>query len=200
MSKTGRLVDDLAQHLRGRILAGEFAADEKVTESGLAAEYGVARPTVRSAVDLLVSDGLLCRSPFAALRVPRLPLAELPELLRILDFTEMESMIRIQATSPDLRDLRSAASGSLHNFLDAIVRASGSPRLEWIHRRSTFELILLLVQHNDAAAPPDDPTHAETMRRLADAVVTDRHDEARALLAVLHTARRTHADALALPL
>ena len=76
------------------------------------------------------------------------------------------------------------------------MRASGSPRLEWIHRRCTFELILLLVQHTDPA-PAGDAEHQRTMRQLADAVVTDRYEEATALLADLHTARRTHADALA---
>ena len=37
MSVASPLVADLAKHLRSRILAGEYAPEAKVTESGLAA-------------------------------------------------------------------------------------------------------------------------------------------------------------------
>lgn len=197
MSQASPLVTDLAKHVRARILAGEFAAESRVTESGLAAEYGVARPTVRSAIDLLVADGLLLRSPFAALRVPTLPLSELPEILSILDFTETEALRRIIASNPDLRELRRSASSSVHNFLDAIVRSSGSPRLEWIHRRTTFELILLARQHPAECAEPDDAAALPPMGRLADALVTERGDEALALLAELQAGRRARAGSTA---
>lgn len=182
MSQASPLVADLAQHLRGRILAGEFPAQAKITESGLASEYGVARPTVRSAVDVLVAEGLLVRSPFAALRVPALPASERDELVALLRFTEERALARIRASQPDVRELRRAASGSVHGFLAALVRVSGSTRLDLIHRRATFELVLLTRQHSGVMVDPDDERARQVMVRLADAVATDRFAEASALL------------------
>lgn len=182
MSQASPLVTDLAKHLRARILAGEFPPRAKVTESGLASEYGVARPTVRSAIDILVGEGLLVRSPFAALRVPSLPLSERDELVALLRFAEDQALARIRASAPDIRELRRAASGSLHGFLATLVRVSGSARLELIHRRTTFELLLLTQQHLSEAPAPDDAQARPTMRSLADAVATDRYAEASALL------------------
>jgi DNA-binding GntR family transcriptional regulator len=162
MSVASPLVADLAKHLRSRILAGEYAPEAKVTESGLAAEYGVARPTVRSAIELLAGEGLLVRSPFAAVRVPAIPLSERDELVTVLRFTEDLALDRIRSQQPDVRELRQAASGSLHGMLATLVRVSGSPRLEPIHRRTTFELMLLTQQHPGELASPDD---AAAMRR-----------------------------------
>lgn len=189
MSQASPLVADLAKHLRSRILAGEFPPEAKVTESGLASEYGVARPTVRSAIDLLVAEGLLVRSPFAALRVPALPLSERDELVALLRFTEDRALVRVRAQQPDVRELRRAASGSLHGFLATLVRVSGSPRLELIHRRTTFELMLLTQQHLGEVPAPDDEGARPLMRSFTDAVATDRYAEASALLEQLQGLR-----------
>lgn len=194
MSQASPLVADLAQHLRGRILAGEFPAQAKITESGLASEYGVARPTVRSSVDVLVAEGLLVRSPFAALRVPALPASERDELVALLRFTEDRALARIRASQPDVRELRRAATSSLHGFLATLVRVSGSSRLELIHRRATFELVLLTRQHAGAMTDPDDAGARQAMAQLAEAVATDRFAEASALLERLQ-GLRTGADA-----
>ncbi|HRL48158.1 MAG TPA: GntR family transcriptional regulator [Propioniciclava sp.] len=189
MSVASPLVADLAKHLRSRILAGEYAPEAKVTESGLAAEYGVARPTVRSAIELLAGEGLLVRSPFAAVRVPAIPLSERDELVTVLRFTEDLALDRIRSQQPDVRELRQAASGSLHGMLATLVRVSGSPRLEPIHRRTTFELMLLTQQHPGELASPDDAAAHATMRSFADAVATERFPEASALLEQLQDLR-----------
>lgn len=196
MSQASPLVTDLAKHLRARILAGEFLPKAKVTESGLASEYGVARPTVRSAIDVLVGEGLLVRSPFAALRVPSLPLSERDELVALLRFAEEQALARIRATQPDVRELRRAASSSLYCFLATLVHVSASPRLELIHRRTTFELVLLTQQHLGTAAAPDDAKALPLMRSLADAVATDRYAEA---AEVLHRLQELRAGVLREP-
>ena len=53
----------LVDSLRGRILAGEFAPGTAVSDERLAEEYGVARPTVRAAVQVLVHEDLMRREP-----------------------------------------------------------------------------------------------------------------------------------------
>lgn len=186
MPKASPLVADLAHHLRQRILAGEFRADDPVTESGLAAHYGVARPTAKSAVDLLVSEGLLVRSPFAALRVARVSADDLHEIVALLTVSENAALERIARLDPDLRELRRTVTAGLAMFLDVMVRCAGSARLEAVHRRATFELVLFSVQHPHVTrmAVPEPGTAP-----LAEALVTGRYSVAKDLLSELQRAR-----------
>ena len=56
------LYRQLAQRLRGHIERGDIAVSEKIpSENELASEYGIGRPTVRQATDLLVREGILQR-------------------------------------------------------------------------------------------------------------------------------------------
>ncbi len=56
------LYRQLAQRLRGHIERGDIAVSEKIpSENELASEYGIGRPTVRQATDLLVREGVLQR-------------------------------------------------------------------------------------------------------------------------------------------
>jgi DNA-binding GntR family transcriptional regulator len=55
---------DIAAALRTRIASGEFAPDAPLpSESALCAEYGVARNTLRRALDQLAGEGLVKVSP-----------------------------------------------------------------------------------------------------------------------------------------
>ncbi len=52
----------IAGELRARIAAGQFAPGARLpSEHQLAGEFGVGRPTVRQATEMLVRDGVLCR-------------------------------------------------------------------------------------------------------------------------------------------
>jgi GntR family transcriptional regulator len=56
------LYRQLAQRLRANIERGELAVSQKIpSENELASEYGIGRPTVRQATDLLVREGILQR-------------------------------------------------------------------------------------------------------------------------------------------
>ena len=190
MSQASPLVGDLAQHLRGRILAGEFAADERVRESGVASEYGVARPTARSAIDILVGEGLLLRLPFSALRIPTVPLEELSEVVDLLAFAERAALERILRTQPDIRELRRAVGSSTHSFLDHLVQASGSVRLARLHRTATFELILGVNQNGLPAGALDTAPVKAATQRLADALSIEDAGAARSELGAILDARR----------
>ena len=144
--RASTLVEDLVHHLRARLLAGAYAAGERISESGVATEYGVARPTARTALDILASEGLLEKNPFAAFSVPRIELADLAEILSLLTFLEARAAERITEVNPDLRDVRDGTTLSLHFFLDAVVRASESARLARVHRLTTFELLMGIAQ------------------------------------------------------
>lgn len=188
------LVEDLAHHLRRRIIDGEYGSGDRISELGVSHEYGVARPTARAALEVLVADGLLLRNAYTALRVPDVTSAEIPEILAILDFTEVTALHRIVEMSPDLRDLRETVSASSHSMLDTLVRASGSDRLARFHRRCTFEL-LLAIHQNDLPDEHPDTGGRSHMQRLVEALFARDATTAATNLAALQAARRTRATA-----
>ncbi|PCC57356.1 hypothetical protein CIK58_09625 [Brevibacterium aurantiacum] len=143
MKRRGKvLADDLSTHLRGRILSGEYQPGDAITETGVAAEYGVARPSARNALERLIFDGLLVRHAHAALKVRIVEQSDVPELLSLLEFFERSAVKRILENDYDLRELRKVSSGSLPKFLHTLVVSCGSERLIQFHRQTMFALLL----------------------------------------------------------
>lgn len=186
---TSSLVSDLVAHLRSRLLAGDLAGDERVTESGIAAEYGVARSTARSALEILVTEGLLVSRPYSAMRVPIIDRREFPEILGLLEHVEARALEDLLTGSPDLRGLRDAADLSLHRFFATLVEIACSDRLVRLHRRCTFELILGVRQEGAS-----DTAHVAMCRQersgLASALFNGDGASARRALGTLHAVRR----------
>lgn len=188
--RTSALVGDLVRHLRSRILGGEFAPDDRVSESGIATEYSVARPTARSALDLLVLDGLLVRNAYSALRIPTISTTDIAEILAILEFSERRAVDRLFQSDADMRAIRDAASASLHQLLDALVQAAESARLARIHRQCTFELILGMRQAN-IPEPEIGTATRERMTQLAEALFSRDRVQVDTILDALLLARRS---------
>jgi GntR family transcriptional repressor for pyruvate dehydrogenase complex len=58
--KTQKISDQIAEQIRSSILAGEFSPGEKLPpEHKLADVFGVSRPSVREALNILASAGLV---------------------------------------------------------------------------------------------------------------------------------------------
>ncbi|MGX1792568.1 GntR family transcriptional regulator [Microbacterium sp. NPDC055312] len=188
------LAEELSAHLRERILSNEFEPGASVTETGVATEYGVARPTARSALDRLVQDDLLVRQAHASLRVKRVLAEELPDVLDLLEFLEGRALAHALAVPRDLRGVRAAAEESVHKFLHALVQAGESDRLTRFHRQTTFALLLGTAQGSQGIAPDV----RASMRSLADAVFRADESDARTTLGVLQASRR-EATRLAVP-
>ncbi|MVA74474.1 FCD domain-containing protein [Auraticoccus sp. F435] len=74
------LTEAVFESLRARIINGEIAPGEKVTEQRLASEYGVARPTAKSCLERLTALGLLRRVAHKSAVVPQLGAAEIDDL------------------------------------------------------------------------------------------------------------------------
>jgi len=74
------LTEALFESLRTRIINGDIAPGEKVTEQRVADEYGVARPTAKSTLERLTGLGLLRRPAHRSAVVPVLDRAELGDL------------------------------------------------------------------------------------------------------------------------
>lgn len=63
-------IDAVATALRERILTGDIAPGMRLAEKSVAAQYAVARPTAKAAIERLTQEGLLRRGPHKTARVP----------------------------------------------------------------------------------------------------------------------------------
>lgn len=191
MARTGVLSDDLARHVRDRILSGEYGPGDSISETGVANEYGVARPTARSALDRLVVDGLLVRHAHASLRVREVSADDLREIVEILEFLEGCALERLLRTNADLREIKDAADSSIHNFLHVLTSSSGSDRLGRFHRQSTFEFLLGAIGDGQSGAPAEVDDVHELMTATVDALWRGQEEEASMRLAALWAHRRS---------
>jgi DNA-binding GntR family transcriptional regulator len=66
------LPDAIHAELRARIINQGFAPGSSITESAVALQFGVARPTAKMAIERLVAEGLLRRELHQSARVPQL--------------------------------------------------------------------------------------------------------------------------------
>ncbi|MFD0891967.1 GntR family transcriptional regulator, partial [Streptosporangium algeriense] len=74
-------VHALADALRRRVLSGEIPPATPLPEQELSALYGVARPTVREALAVLVHEGLLRRERHRSAQVVEVTVADLDDLM-----------------------------------------------------------------------------------------------------------------------
>lgn len=81
--RTTNMRDALVAEVRQQILSGELAPGTALTEQGLATTFGVARPTVRSALQELEARHLAERADGRSLRVPVLTEADVRDLFRV---------------------------------------------------------------------------------------------------------------------
>jgi DNA-binding GntR family transcriptional regulator len=148
----------LVSSLRERVFAGEFPPGTPISDVELAAEYGVARPTVRAAVQSLVHDGVLRREPRRRAYVPRLTAVDIRDLFYVrvpLEVAAVEALVDrrlVPAGAVEAVDeLETAASWQEAGDADlrfhaALVGGVGSPRLERIYSSLSVEIRLALVQ------------------------------------------------------
>jgi DNA-binding GntR family transcriptional regulator len=148
------------QHIRQKLLVGDIAAGQRLSEVSLAKEIGVSRTPVREAVSQLASEGFIDRDPSVGVFVKQVSRAELMELLNLRVLLEPyaagraakratdeqlaqlgEAMDRLRAISRQLRDGGAKAwRGELGRrmtladmiFHMAILAAAHSPRVAHI--------------------------------------------------------------------
>lgn len=140
---TSTVVDAAAETLREQLLGGAFAPGQVLRDTTLAEQFGIARPTLRAAVQALVADGLLVRSRGRSARVPEFSSADIADLYEARTVVEVAAVDRIER-SPSLLRLvhdamwafETADANSWRAVVDAdvafhrsIVQAGGSPRL-----------------------------------------------------------------------
>jgi DNA-binding GntR family transcriptional regulator len=159
------VVDELAQALRTRILAGDLGPGARLREEELADAYAVSRHTLRAALRSLSADGLVEIAPNRGATVARLGPGELLPLFELRVALELEacrlalgrnagklpppvhealaSLVRVCRAPAAPWDDVAAAHAAFH---EALVRASASPRIEEAYTRLATELELFLAQ------------------------------------------------------
>ena len=163
------VIDAVASSVRERVVAGEFTPGTQLRELELAAEYGVARPTVRAALQQLVLTGLLRREANRSAFVPELSPDDIADLFSMRTLIETEAVRRLaKATAPPgrteqaVRRLeRFTEDASWNDVVEAdlefhrsLVAATQSPRLLRLFELLEDEIRLAIAQLRPAYVSP----------------------------------------------
>jgi DNA-binding GntR family transcriptional regulator len=175
--------DALVAEVRRRILSGELPPGTPLTEQGLATTFGVARPTVRSALQELVARHLVERSDGRSLRVPVLTDSDVRDLFTVrlpLELTAARLIVGqrrpLDGVSAALSALEALPPGAgwserveAHTaFHLALVDAAGSVRLSRVYPPLQEEMQLCLARLRGSY--PDPGALAVEHRRLLEAI------------------------------
>jgi DNA-binding GntR family transcriptional regulator len=155
--------------LRSRILDGEIVPGARLPEAELAADLGVARPTVREAIQTLCHEGLLVRERNRSAHIPLLTREEILDLFAVripLECLIVRMVLQRGAPLDPAREAMTvmealpddagwskvvAADGAFHH---ALVSAVGSPRLERLYGALSGEIRLCVAQLRPSWASP----------------------------------------------
>ena len=159
------VVDELATVLRAQILDGRLEPGTPLREQELSDRYDVSRHTLRAALRVLASEGLVQLEPNRGAHVPVLDRVALTELFELRMALELEAahlalrrnggrlphevhtalgalVARCEVRAPRWHDV-ARAHEAFHN---ALVAASDSARIERAYGQLAGELRLFLVQ------------------------------------------------------
>ncbi|MGI8945883.1 MAG: GntR family transcriptional regulator [Thermoleophilaceae bacterium] len=188
--------DALVDALRDQIVSGELPPGTVLPEQPLGQTFGVARPTVRAAVQTLVFEGLLRREPNRSAYVPRLTSSDVRDLFLVripLELHAVSTLIErgvrplaaeralepaaVAGREPSWTEQVDAVLGFHRGLVDAVE----SPRLTRTFAMLEIELRLCLAQwrreHGGTLAG-----RAAEHRRILDAIVSGDRERALEML------------------
>jgi len=155
------VIDAVASSVRERVVSGEFSPGTQLREIELADEYGVARPTVRAALQQLSLTGLLRREANRSAFVPELSPSDIGDLFGARSLIEIAAVRRLTKS----RTTRGAAEQAVRRlerfsedaswsdvveadleFHRSLVAAADSPRLLRLFELLEDEIRLAIAQ------------------------------------------------------
>jgi DNA-binding GntR family transcriptional regulator len=147
------LPEAIYENLRSSVIAQDVAPGSRVTESTVAARFGVARQTAKVAIERLVAEGLLRRETHKAARVPELTAAEIADLYESRAVVESAAVAQLEgipaAALAAHRALIDAGADFAHQdiaFHRALVAGQSSSRLARMHALIMGEVELCIGQ------------------------------------------------------
>jgi DNA-binding GntR family transcriptional regulator len=185
----------VAASLRRRVVSGEFKPGDQLREFQLAAEYAVARPTIRAALQQLALTGLVRRTANRSAVVPGLTAGEVVDLFQVRALIELEVVRRVhhsgstpQAAAEALRRLESFSPATDWAdvveadlaFHRALAQSSGSKRLLRLFELLEDEIRLAIAQLRPAYGAPAEL--AQEHRELLSAIESSDGDNPVALM------------------
>jgi DNA-binding GntR family transcriptional regulator len=154
------VVDAIADALRDAILGGELGPGAPLTETDIATQYEVARPTAKGAIEKLVADMLLERPNHKTARVRRLGPDDVRDIYRTRATIESEVLRQLAAkrlvpdgtreanaairTTPDESALAVVKPDMA--FHTALIDGVGSVRTSRLYRSLASEVTLCMAQ------------------------------------------------------
>lgn len=189
------MVDAVVAALRDELLDGELQPGQVLRDTVLAEQFGVARPTIRAAVQVLVADGLVVRDRGRSARVPTFLPADIADLYAARAAVELAALDMIERTDARI-DLLVASLGRLQalapsalwrdvveadvDFHQSLVLSAGSPRLLRLFAGLANETRLVIALQRDLYESVDDLVVEH--RRMVNALKRKRYDSCRRLL------------------
>lgn len=174
----------LALALRERILSGDITPGTRLPEVELVTRYGVARPTVREALQLLVHQGLLQRRPNHSAWVPELTPEAVEDIFYARGPLELHTVRTLAERGDDIPAAREAVERfqalgeNVHwsevvdadlAFHLALIEVVGSPRLGRLYAGLEGEIRLCIAQLRPAWHTP--AALAEEHRQVLDGIL-----------------------------
>ncbi len=170
--KTTSLPDAVYDAVRQNIVTAAVDPGTLVTETAIALEYGVARPTAKAALERLVSEGLLTRQAHKTARVPVLDRDDIVDLYAnraLIEQEAIQNLAKLGVVPSDAlilhRELldsvrlddRAALASTDIDFHRALVLGQSSPRLARMHGliMGEIELGIGQVQAHQLMTPAD---------------------------------------------
>lgn len=135
------LYEQVAERLRGRILAHTLAPGSWIDEQALATEYGISRTPLREALKVLAAEGLVTmklRRGAYVTEVSERDLAEVFHLLALLE-SDAAATVATSATDAELAELQ-----TLHEHLESTV----NDRDAFFRANEQFHIRLLQIADN----------------------------------------------------
>ncbi|WP_417554893.1 GntR family transcriptional regulator [Microbacterium sp.] len=157
----------LADELRTRIIAGDFAPGSRLSESALAEQLDVSRNTLREAFRVLAEQGLVEHVPHRGVSVASPTIADVIDIYRARRVIECTALRYSEPEHPAVQLMRDSLTdaeeylptgdwirvGSANMaFHDAIVALADSPRLARTYRDVAAELRLVFLEIDDPRA------------------------------------------------
>jgi DNA-binding GntR family transcriptional regulator len=175
-------VDELAETLRERILAGEIPPGAALRESSIAQTVGVSRNTVREAIFALAAEGLIRHISHRGFFVVKLSPEDVADLYRVRRLIELGALDALSAgDSEALQDVDSAldhlrraatendAADAYEADLEihrALVATLGSTRLDAIFAGLLVELRLAIIVMDTLSDFPELVTEHERLIQM----------------------------------